>query len=283
MPTSNAPIGASWWAQRWIGALEAFGADYQSRLARGRSYARSGRVLKAEVHPGRITAQVQGSYTNAYRVEIGLTPFTDATWERIITVLAAQALYAAKLLAGEMPTDIDAILSAAGAQLFPQRPDDIVATCSCMDWMRPCKHVAAVHYLFAGNLDTQPYLLFTLRGRTIDEVVAAMRARWADDVTGEVAPAGTTSEAEPVDEVAAPLRAANFYHAGPDLDNFQITIAPPQVEAALLKRLGRPPFAGEHEDPLPALTRAYASVTTRALQALGRSGEQRRKRGVGGK
>jgi hypothetical protein len=73
------------------------------------------------------------------------------------------------------------------------------------------------------------------------------------------------------------LPVTDFYRAGVELDEFQITITPPLVEGSLLKRLGRPPFAGEHEDPLPALTRAYTVVTHRALQALGRSGEQKRK------
>lgn len=279
MPRASGQAGDSWWAQRWIGALERFGYDYQSRLARGRTYMRAGRVRQAEVTAGAIAARVQGSQARPYRVRIHVVPFSDPVWERVIAALASQAQYAAKLLAGEMPADIEPTLSAVGAQLFPQRPEDIEGECTCMDWMRPCKHVAAVHYVFASNLDAQPHLLFTLRGRTIDQVVAALRTRWASELAGEGGAAGTPSaeDQEAAEDTSAALHAANFYRAGPELDDFQISIAQPQVEAALLKRLGRPPFAGEHEDPLPALIQAYASVTARALAALGRSGEQRRK------
>ena len=153
-----------------------------------------------------------------------------------------------------------------------QHPDEIEATCTCLDWSRPCKHVAAVHYMLATNLDMQPTLLFTLRGRTNAQVLSALRARWSADMTG----AAATGEDDDAPQGQAhsqghtPLRVERFYQAGAELDDFQISGAPPQVEGALLKRLGKPPFAAEQEDPLPALLRAYSAVTARALQAQSR-------------
>lgn len=280
MPRQARPMGESWWAQRWLETLAGFGADYASRLARGRSYALNGRVWQAEVRPGMVTARVQGSFVAPYKVEIEIAPLGDAAWERVIARLASRAGYAANLLAGEMPQDIELVFAQAGTHLFPQTPYEIGASCTCLDWARPCKHVAAVHYLLATNLDVQPTLLFTLRGRTIEQVVAALRARWAEEITpsvpgtdGQEGADGASGEDQPARETMAPLRAGGFFQAGADLDGFQVTIAPPQVEGALLKRLGMPPFVGEHEDPLPVLLRAYSAVTARALQAQGRSGE----------
>lgn len=271
MPRQAKQMGESWWAQRWLGVLAGFGGDYASRLSRGRSYALNGRVWQAEVRPGRVTARVQGSFVAPYDVEILVSPLSDDAWDRVIAALAGQATYAAKLLAGEMPTDIEMVFAQAGAHLFPRDASEVDATCTCLDWSRPCKHVAAVHYLLADNLDVQPTLLFTLRGRTIEEVVAALRARWAAEVKGAPPEEGTAAAAAPP-AVNAPLRAGGFYHAGAELDEFQLTITAPQVDGALLKRLGKPPFAAEREDPLPALLRAYAAVTARALQAQARGG-----------
>ena len=279
MANKRKELGETWWAQRWLRALESFGWEYQSRLARGLTYARGGRVWQAEVRPGAVVANVQGSRLRPYQVRIQLVPFTDEVWERIIARLASEASYVAKLLAGEMPHDVEDLFSAAGAHLFPQQSSEIHSSCTCPDWAIPCKHVAAVHYVLADNLDAQPFLLFTLRGRTAEQVMEALRARWAgesdaDDAQG----APDRAEDEPAsDALLKPLDCNGFFRAGPELDAFSITISPPQVEAALLKRLGRPPFAGADEDPLPALTQVYAAVTQRALQALGRSAEKRRR------
>jgi uncharacterized Zn finger protein len=274
MPKQTKQPGGSWWAQRWLGNLESFGWEYQSRLARGRSYARGGHVLQAEVRAGAVTAQVWGSVPRPYRVQIRLQPLPDDVWDRAIAALAEQAAYVAKLLAGEMPQEIEQIFAAAGAHLFPQTPGAIESSCTCLDWANPCKHVAAVHYVLASNLDAQPFLLFQLRGRTAEQITAALRARWADEAGGADESAAQALAAE---ALTAPLQSERFFQAGPELDALNLTISPPQVEAALLKRLGKPPFTGKDEDPLPALTQVYVAVTKRALQALGRSGEQRRK------
>src|SRR5262245_57377796 len=44
-------IGESWWADKWLRVLEGFG--WQSRLDRGKHYARSGQVMEYEIKPGK--------------------------------------------------------------------------------------------------------------------------------------------------------------------------------------------------------------------------------------
>src|SRR5438552_16340429 len=63
-------IGATWWGQRWIEALEKLSWNYSSRLARGRTYARAGRVHDLEVAPGKVTAGVTGSRPTPYKVTV---------------------------------------------------------------------------------------------------------------------------------------------------------------------------------------------------------------------
>lgn len=36
------------------------------------------------------------------------------------------------------------------------------ATCSCPDYAVPCKHIAAIIYLFANEIDKNPFLVFEL-------------------------------------------------------------------------------------------------------------------------
>ena len=164
--TQRGKFGKTWWAGRWIGALERL-VD-AARLTRGRSYARSGQVVKLDVGRDGVAALVQGSRPKPYQVSIRFEPLSAADWERVVDAMAAQALYAAKLLAGEMPEQIEEVFVAAGTSLFPAERGGLKTSCSCPDWANPCKHVAAVTYLLGERFDGDPFLIFELRGRSKD-------------------------------------------------------------------------------------------------------------------
>lgn len=138
-------FGDTWWADRWIQVLESFGWD--GRLRRGRSYARQGQVLEYHTAPGMVTAKVQGSRRKPYSIEIKVTPLSPEEWNQVAKAMSGQARFAAKLLAGEMPQDIEEAFAAANLTLFPRSEEDIDTLCSCPDWANPCKHIAAVYYI----------------------------------------------------------------------------------------------------------------------------------------
>lgn len=258
--TKRGQFGKNWWAQRWIAVLQTFG--WSNRLQRGRTYARKGQVLNIDVRPGRVNARVQGSRRKPYSVRIEIAPLSDKQWERAIDAMAGQALFAAQLLAGEMPPEIEEAFEAAGVSLFPTS-DDVGMSCSCPDWAVPCKHIAAVYYLLGEEFDRDPFLLFTLRGRTREQVMEALRARRAAaaPLVEEAAPEETPEpQAEPLEETLP-----RFWELREGLGSLRVTIAPPPVETALLKRLGPPPFSRRPEAFVGVLTLAYATVTERAL------------------
>ena len=155
-------FGKTWWAGKWIDALERL-VD-PGRLTRGRSYARSGQVLNLDITPGRVDSRVQGSRPQPYKVRIEIEPLTEKEWNKVADAMAAQAVFAAKLLAGEMPQNIEEAFAAAKVSLFPEREDDLDTDCSCPDWANPCKHIAAVYYLLGEEFDRDPFLIFKLRG-----------------------------------------------------------------------------------------------------------------------
>jgi uncharacterized Zn finger protein len=110
-------IASTWWGKRWIQVLEGFGIE--SRLARGRTYARKGQVASLEITPGEIKAKVQGSRSTPYKVSIKLNVFSEPDWEMIGVAIGDQPIIAAKLLSGEMPEEAEAIVKKAGFSLFP--------------------------------------------------------------------------------------------------------------------------------------------------------------------
>ena len=166
-------IGAQWWSRRFIGVLESYGMS--GRLARGRAYARAGQVLDFGLAQGKVTAQVQGSRVRPYQVRIGVLPLTAAQWRRVESQLSGQALFRAKLLAGEMPQEIEEVFAECGTPLFPRLASDLDMRCSCPDWEVPCKHLAAVCYVLAEEFDRDPFAMLAWRGKGRDELLAALR------------------------------------------------------------------------------------------------------------
>ena len=257
-------IGETWWSKRWIGTLESFGMG--TRLTRGRSYARKGQVVSLDVEPGVAKAKVQGSQPRPYKVEIELPPLTEPQWEAVIEAMAGQALFAAKLLAGEMPQNIEEAFQAARVSLFPKSSNELETDCSCPDWANPCKHIAAVYYLMADRFDEDPFLIFKLRGRSKEALITALREKRLayqaeedpeDNETPDLA-ASLAAVIQPVEEVK-PLEESldNFWQAGEELDGFRVNLAAPEVENAVLKRLGEAPFKVSKQNLTVLLEPAY--------------------------
>src|SRR5262245_13288841 len=94
-------FGQTWWGKAWVSALEQRARLDQSRLPRGRTYARHNHVLRLEVEPGRVTAFVQGTRREPYHVRVGVRLFAEHEWDRLLDTIAAKAAHAAALLDGE--------------------------------------------------------------------------------------------------------------------------------------------------------------------------------------
>ncbi len=186
-------IGEHWWSRRFLEVLESFALG--SRLTRGKNYARRGQVLSLEVAPGVVTASVQGSRKAPYKVSIALPAFSELVWAKVEVTLAEQAIHSARLLAGEMPQDLEEVFLSAGAPLFPARAKDLTMHCSCPDWEVPCKHLAATFYLLAESFDDDPFAILLWRGRSRTALLNRLRElRGSETSPRAVEPAGPTNE-----------------------------------------------------------------------------------------
>ncbi|SCE88086.1 Uncharacterized conserved protein, contains Zn finger domain [Micromonospora viridifaciens] len=171
--STRGAIGRSWWSRRFLEVLESFALG--TRLTRGRAYARRGQVLRLDVAPGLVTASVQGSRPQPYPVRIGLAAYPDEVWERIEAELAGQAFFSARLLAGDLPAELEELFAAAGAPLFPADVAELAQHCGCPDFAVPCKHLAASFYLLAEAFDADPFQLLHWRGRSRGALLARLR------------------------------------------------------------------------------------------------------------
>jgi uncharacterized Zn finger protein len=271
-------LGATWWGRRWMEALEKLSWEYSNRLARGRTYARAGRVHDLMVAPGVVSARVTGSSPRPYQVALQIRPLTPAAWTKAIGVMSKKAIFTAQLLAGEMPEEIDDAFRPAGASLFPARAADLSTECSCPDWANPCKHIAATHYVLGEAFDRDPFLLFELRGRTKEQVLDALRRSRAGGgshaARAEAAPPGTGTAAAGAPAIpAVPLDATGpdaFERPRAALGALRFRIEPPAAHAAVLRQLGSPASWSLDESVSELLGPAFeaAGVMARAI-ALG--------------
>lgn len=262
---TDAELAGAWWSRRFLDLLESFGIG--SRLQRGREYARSGQVLECDVEPGIVLAKVQGSMFTPYRVRIRPAVFSEHQWRRAEKAIASTAMTLAKLLAGEMPSDIEEVLAGAKLALLPTSYGELRASCTCPDAANPCKHTAAAYYVLAERLDSDPFALFTLRGRTQQELLHSLRARRAK-AAGSLslaAPAGVQQDAAP--RTPPPLTEVidSFWRAGPELAQLQVgPLLASEFPDALLRRLGPLRSAEDGSDLSELLVQIYAHLATAA-------------------
>jgi hypothetical protein len=131
--------------------------------------------------PGEITADVQGSRRAPYKVRVRVRPFSGEEWGRVLDALAAEIGHTADLLDGELPPGVSDDVRSVGLELLPGA-GELQPRCSCPDWADPCKHAAAVCFLVADALDSDPFGVLLLRGLGREEVLAGLRSRRHADV-----------------------------------------------------------------------------------------------------
>ena len=250
---SKGGFGSSWWAKRWMAVLDSYGIG--ARLTRGRAYARSGQVLSIDIEKGVVRAKVQGSQAKPYKVTMNVKTLTPAQWEVILEALSGQALFAAKLLAGEMPQDIEEVFQGVKLPLFPTMKD-LETDCSCPDWSNPCKHTAAVYCLLGEEFDRDPFLIFTLRGITREELLTQLTGRGIAALEEEETPL-------PPEPLSADLAA--FWQGALLPEDLWGEVRRPPVAAALVKRLGKFPFWRGATPLLESIEPIYAEATVQGL------------------
>ncbi|GJQ30987.1 MAG: hypothetical protein HBSAPP03_28710 [Phycisphaerae bacterium] len=245
-----------WAAQRWLRVVEL--AAPGTCMVDGLTYAREGQTKKFNVQPGAIDGLVQGRADRPYVTSITLTRLAEDDWARVIAAMADGAIYAAKLLAGELPASIEDLFGPLNLRLFPAEADELRPACTCPEsravcdessggspW---CKHATCLAYLLAQRLANEPFLMFALRGLDGSELIERLREKrsLAAGASGERVPVYQQHIHGLVELGSAPLEAslAHFWDTGPTLDEIDIPLGRPEVAHPLLRRLGPSPLAG---------------------------------------
>ncbi|MFC4050800.1 SWIM zinc finger family protein [Actinomadura syzygii] len=244
--TKRGSIGARWWSRRFIDLVESF-AD-TGRLQRGRTYARKGNVFDLKVSPYEVTARVRGTAPDPYEVALGIDAIEPDGWRAVERELASRAVFKARLLAGEMPPEIEWVFAELGLSLFPGEASDLHLMCDCPDWGDPCKHAAAVLYLLAEKFDDDPFLILLWNGRGRESLLSSLRR-------------DSAVEPDPLDMADEPLTAAGFWTPPSGLAGLRDRPAVPPAPPGLVLQVVPPP-------PVKIRRRGLAEVLAPAYEAL---------------
>ncbi|WP_017315190.1 SWIM zinc finger family protein [Mastigocladopsis repens] len=256
MTNDTLQASREWWSQRWLDLLDSY--RFKKRLERGRNYARQGNVLRIEFKGAKVLAMVQGSEPEPYTVSLSLDPFSEEQWGYVIETMSQKSIFAAKLLAGEMPQNMEDVFTANGLSLFPFTLSDVHSKCSCPDKANPCKHVAAIYYQLGDRFSEDPFVLFQLRGRTKEQILTDLRnVRSANNVEKLDVTSLQTEKPDAQKSTVNKRFSVNkdsFWEYNEPLESSLVVIVPSTSET-VLDMLGPVPLAKEEEN-LTSLTAA---------------------------
>lgn len=234
-------IATTFWGKSWCEHLERF-SDFANRLPRGRTYARNGSILDLQIRPGEITALVSGS--ELYKIKIQITKLAKPRWLAVCDDCSHSVHSLIDLMRGKLSSDVIERLTDKKKGIFPE-PNEIHQSCDCPDYAGLCKHLAAVLYGVGHRLDTDPQLLFVLRG--VDQADLISRSLSSDSVRETIGDGQPSEIAE--NELA---------------DIFGIEFASPVGEATSTSQKAtktRRGPAGKLKQPLDRLVGAAKKVT----------------------
>lgn len=160
----NRTYGTTWWGNQWLKALSDI--DYSNRIPRGRSYASSGYVfdLQLKESKGQISAKVEGKSFPFYKVTLKFTQVSQEAKEAFMSDLVKDMSIVSKLTNRQLDPSLMDLALKHHIKLFPSSWMDLGMNCNCPDFAVPCKHIAAVIYVVSEIIDSNPFILFTLRG-----------------------------------------------------------------------------------------------------------------------
>jgi uncharacterized Zn finger protein len=244
LPRAKPP--ESGWAFRFLARLAALG--WEDALQDGRAVALSGAVTSLEIGRAGARADIKAADGHLEETSLSLFPLATVAKRRVLKAMAARARFAAHLLAGRLPDDVEGAFQGTGHTLLPLDAGDVVFRCSCAQVPGPCAHAGALAVLIGDRLQDDPFLVFLLRGVPREELLEGLQRartrserRLGSDAADPATPRNATDLPEPLPRHVLE-RPELFYRPGEPVAALRGSYAPPDHPEAVLTRLGPPPF-----------------------------------------
>lgn len=199
------------------------------------------RSPRVRIVPGAIQAELEGAMGSINEVSVHVPRLPTRIWPQVVRVMRRSASMRDALGHGRVPRSFDRLIArVAGESVFPETRR-VTSACTCGLPEAPCRHILALHELFARRLEERPWELLVLRGVDLRELL-------------EQAERQTPNESLPPLSFGATEEPVLFPEAdGADLGN---PLSPSQILSLLGVRQA-PVFAA-----VDAAIEAYASQTS---------------------
>lgn len=146
------------------------------RLAAALEALPSIRKPMVRIRAGSIRAEMEGSMGSIHEVSLQIRTLPNREWPTLIRVLRRSKSIVEALEQGRVPRSLDRLVARiVGEPLFPDSRS-VTFGCSCDLPEKPCRHVLALHELFARRLDEKAYELLMLRGVDLHKLLSDVHA-----------------------------------------------------------------------------------------------------------
>ena len=227
------------WVPRWEALLSSFGWGDAGELASART---KRRVTELQTGPAGVEAQVRLSDAESHSPRISFLPLPAKVLDVAIRTMAGKARFAASLLSGRIPLDVESAFAGTGRTLLPASPAEIRVTCTCRSSEEICPHLRVLLALLGERFDRDPFLLFELRGVERAHLLSRLKRYRSSPRARRALAERQPSRAIPREPLPE-FRADAFFRPASPLGPRRSLFSTPESGDTLLARLGPPPFA----------------------------------------
>jgi uncharacterized Zn finger protein len=179
--------------ERW--RREATRGIDDARLAAALEALPSIRKPMVRIRAGSIRAEMEGAMGSIHEVSLQIRTLPQRDWTTLVRVLRRSKSIVEALENGRVPRSFDRLVARiVGEPLFPDARS-VTFGCSCDLPEKPCRHVLALHELFARRLDEKPWEVLLLRGVDLQALLASVHTTTPD---GDLPPLAFGVPEEPV-------------------------------------------------------------------------------------
>ncbi len=179
--------------ERW--RREATRGIDDARLAAALEALPSIRKPMVRIRAGSIRCEMEGTMGSIHEVSLQIRTLPQRDWNTLVRVLRRSKSIVDALDDGRVPRSFDRLVARiVGEPLFPDARS-VTFGCSCDLPEKPCRHVLALHELFARRLDERPWEILMLRGVDLQAMLAKVRQTEPD---GDLPPLAFGVPEEPV-------------------------------------------------------------------------------------
>ena len=179
--------------ERW--RREATRGVDDTRLAAALEALPSIRKPMVRIRAGSIRCEMEGTMGSIHEVSLQIRTLPQRDWQTLVRVLRRSKSIVDALENGRVPRSFDRLVARiVGEPLFPDARS-VTFGCSCDLPEKPCRHVLALHELFARRLDEKPWEILMLRGVDLQAMLSKVHQTEAD---GDLPPLSFAVPEEPV-------------------------------------------------------------------------------------